>query len=137
MAVKFIPQDMATLNEAYQLRKDEYETLYNAGKWQGAVLHGGFMLELALKIAICKKLDEPKLSRIFQVHDLELLLHCSGLRKTFESKPDLYRNFGVVLKHWSAELRYERAMITKAISNKVHRALFDPTSGVIPFLSTL
>jgi hypothetical protein len=77
------------------------------------------------------------LPRIFQVHDLELLLHCSGLRKTFESKPDLYRNFGVVLKHWSTELRYEKAMITKAISNKIHHALFDPANGVVTFLSTL
>jgi len=137
MAAKFIPQDMATLEEAFQMRKEEYEILHAAGQWQGAVLHAGFVVELALKIAICKKLNEPKLPRIFQVHDLELLLHCSGLRKTFEGKPDLYRNFGLVLNHWSTELRYEKAVINKAISNKIHRALFDPASGIVTFLSTL
>lgn len=137
MAAQFIKQDMATLEEAYKMRKEEYEILHRAGKWQGAVLHAGFVLELALKIAICKKLDEPNLPRLFQVHDLELLLYCSGLRKTFESKPDIYRNFGIILKHWSIELRYERMMITSIIADEVYQALFDSSNGLLTFLSTL
>jgi hypothetical protein len=137
MVNKFISQDLATLYEAYQMRKDEYEVLYSAGKSQGAVLHAGFLLELALKIAICKRLDEPNLPRIFQVHDLELLLHCSGLHKTFRSMPDLYRNFGIILKNWSTELRYERMVITPKIAVEVHQALFDSPNGVLTFLSSL
>jgi hypothetical protein len=49
MAAQFIKQDMATLEEAFTMRKEEYEILHSAGKWQGAVLHAGFVVELALK----------------------------------------------------------------------------------------
>ncbi len=119
------------------MRKEEYEALYSAGKWQGAVVQAGFLLELALKIAICKNIDEQNLPRIFQVHDLELLLYCSGLRQTFESKPELQRNFTVVLTNWSPELRYERAVITQKKSNEVHQALFDSSHGLLTFLATI
>jgi hypothetical protein len=137
VAVKFISQDLATLHEALHMRKEEYETLYAAGKWQGAVVQGGFLLELALKIAICKNLGEENLPRIFQVHDLELLLFCTGLRQTFESKPELQRNFTVVQRNWSPELRYERALITQKKSDEVHHALFDSPHGLLTFLATI
>ncbi|MEK7728041.1 MAG: hypothetical protein AAB354_06465 [candidate division KSB1 bacterium] len=137
MSVKFISQDLATLHEALQMRKEEYEALYSAGKWQGAVVQAGFLLELALKIAICKNLGEQNLPRIFQVHDLELLLFCSGLGQTFKSKPALQRNFTVVLTNWSPELRYEKSLITKKKSDDVHQALFDPSHGLLTFLATI
>lgn len=137
MPIKIIPQNISMLQEAYQMRMEEYQVLRSAEKWQGAVLQAGFLLELALKIAICKNLDEPNLPRIFQFHDLELLLYCSGLRKTFRSNPNLHRNFTIVLSNWSLDLRYERRVITKTKSEEVHQALFDSTYGVLTFLSSI
>ncbi len=67
MALKFIQQDATTLRDAYQKRKAEYDALRAAGRWSGAVLHGGPLLELAFKLVMCKHLGITNLPTIFQV----------------------------------------------------------------------
>jgi len=69
MALKFIEQDATTLRNAYQERKAEYDALRAAGRWSGAVLYAGTLLELALKLVLCKHFNVPQLPVIFQVHD--------------------------------------------------------------------
>jgi hypothetical protein len=133
---KLIKQDIATLRQAYQLRKREYDTLRAAGEWAGAVLHAGVLLELALKIVICKHLDITRLPLAFKVHELDFLLYCSGLWNAFFNNKKLYRNFGIVQARWTMELRYQGAVITEKKSNEVHEALFDQSSGVLTFLSS-
>jgi len=67
MALKFIQQDATTLREAVAERKREYDSLRTAGNWSGAMLHAGILLEVALKLAICKHLkvsDLVKFARI-------------------------------------------------------------------------
>ena len=135
MAIKFILQDATTLREAYEARKEEYEALRVAGKWSGAISHGGILLELALKLAICKQIGETKLPTMYQIHDLELLLYCSGLRRSFHSNSNLLLHFDVVKSHWSIDLRYEGSTKTQADSDLVHQALFESSTGVLPFLS--
>jgi accessory colonization factor AcfC len=71
MNVKVITQDVATLRQAFQQRKREYDALRTAGEWAGAVLHAGILVELALKIAICKNMNVTHLPRVYQVHDLD------------------------------------------------------------------
>lgn len=83
MALKFIEQDATTLRNAYHERKAEYDVLRSAGRWSGTVLHGGTLLELALKLVMCKHLGITNLPTIFQVHDLNLLLCCSGQWRRF------------------------------------------------------
>ena len=135
MAIKLIKQDAATLLAAFNERKDEYNALRSVGKWSGAISHGGILLELALKLVICKNIGAAKLPTMFQIHDLELLLYCSGLRKDFLSNSVLQRNFDTVLKRWSLDLRYQGASKTRADSEAVHQALFEPANGVLVFLS--
>ncbi len=101
MALKLIEQDVTTLRQAYQERKVEYDALRAASRWSGAILYAGTLLELALKVVICKHLGVSKLPAIFQVHDLELLLYCSGQQD----------------------------------SDDFDQALFDPSHGVITYLS--
>ncbi len=84
MALKFIEQNAKTLLQAYEERKAEYEALRATNRWSGAILYAGTLLELALKLAICKLLGVANLPAIFQVHDLDLLLYCSGQQKRFE-----------------------------------------------------
>jgi len=91
MAVKFIQQDATTLHAAYQERKAEYDALRAAGRWSGAVLHAGTLLELALKVVMCKHLGITNLPTIFQVHDLDLLLCCSGQQSRFGAGTAIYR----------------------------------------------
>jgi len=133
---KLIKEDATTLREAYRLRKREYEALCSAAEWSGAVLHAGMLLELALKIAICQNMDVTNLPQAFQIHDLGVLLYCSGLRNKIINNSDLQRNFGIIESRWSMELRYKGATMAKQDSDEVHQALFDPSSGVLTFLSS-
>jgi len=135
MALKLIEQDAATLQQAYQERKAEYDVLRAAGRWSGAILHAGILLELALKIVICKQLDVSNLPTLFQVHDLELLAYCSGLYRRLTSDQLLNENFLLIHKRWSIALRYEGATQTQGDVDDFERALFDPAHGVITFLS--
>jgi hypothetical protein len=136
LADKIIAEDITTLRQAYQLRQREYEALRAAGEWAGAIMHAGILLELALKIAICKNMDVTNLPKAFQIHDLKLLLYCTGLRNTVMNNPELQRNFGVIATHWTMDLRYKGAVVMKQYFDEVHQALFDPSTGILTFLST-
>jgi len=133
---KVIAQDIATLRQAYQLRQREYEALRAAGEWAGAVMHAGILLELALKIAICKNMDVSHLPKAFQIHDLKLLLYCSGLKNTFLNNAKLYQNFRKIATDWSMELRYKGAVVTAQDADNFHQALFHSSDGVLTFLSS-
>jgi len=135
MALKFIEQDVATLHEAYKERKAEYDALRAAGRWSGAILYAGTLLELALKLVISKHLEVTNLPTIFQVHDLELLLCCSGLRTRLTTDNFLNENFLLIHKRWSMALRYEGATKTQQDVDDFEQALFAPSHGVITFLS--
>lgn len=135
MALKFIEQDAATLLEAYKERKAEYDALRAAGRWSGAILYAGTLLELALKLVICKLLGISHLPTIFQVHDLELLLCCSGLHTRLTTDNFLNENFLLIHKRWSMALRYEGATKTQQDADDFDQALFAPSHGVITFLS--
>jgi len=134
MALKLIQQDAATLRSAFAERKNEYASLRAAGNWAGAILQAGILLEVALKLAICKHLRVSRLPIIFQVHDLELLFYCSGQQETFETNAILQDNFGFILGNWSMTLRYE-GIKNKAESDLVDHALFSVPDGVLTFLT--
>lgn len=135
MAIKLIQQDAATLLEAYLERKAEYDVLRAAGRWSGAILYAGTLLELALKLVICKHLKISYLPTVFQVHDLYLLLYCSGQHDHFKAGTAIETNFALVHTDWSMALRYEGATKTQQDAKQFDRALFDPVSGVITYLS--
>jgi hypothetical protein len=133
---KLIKEDVTTLREAYRLRKREYEALRSAAEWSGAVLHAGILLELALKIAICQNMDVTHLPQAFQIHNVGVLLYCSGLRNKITNSPDLQHNFGIIESRCSMDLRYKGATMTNQDADEVHQALFDPSNGMLTFLSS-
>ena len=133
---KIIAEDIATLRQAYQLRQREYEALRAAGEWAGAFMHAGILLELALKIAICKNMDVAHLPKVFQVHDLKLLLYSSGLKNTFLNNAKLYQNFRKVATDWSIDLRYKGLVVSAQDADTFHQALFHSSDGVLTFLSS-
>ena len=134
---KLIKEDVTTLHQAYQLRGREYNALRSAGEWAGAVMHAGILLELALKIAICKNMDAIRLPKAFQVHELEFLLYCSGLEKSFKNNANLYDNFNLIADKWSIDLRYKGATVNQQDSDDFHQALFDTSNGVLTFLTSI
>ncbi len=135
MALKLIQQDAETLRNAFAERKAEYEALRTAERWSGAVLYAGTLLELALKLVMSKHLEVSNLPAIFQVHDLELLLCCSGLYSRLPIEEAVNKNFLLIHKRWSMALRYEGAVHTQRDAEAFNQALFDSTEGVITFLA--
>lgn len=135
MALKFIEQDATTLREAYKERRAEYDALRAAGRWPGAVLLAGTLLELALKLVLCKHFGVANLPTIFQVHDLDLLFYCTGRYNHLASNSLLRQNFSFISQNWSMALRYEVAIKTQLDADAFDVALFDPANGVITFLT--
>jgi hypothetical protein len=133
---KVIAEDVATLRQAYQLRQREYDALRTAGEWAGLIVHGGMLLELALKIVICKNMGVTNLPKTLQVHDLKLLLYCSGLKNAFLNNAKLYQNFRDIATNWSVELRYKGTVVTAQDADVFHQALFHSSDGVLTFLSS-
>ncbi len=84
---------------------------------------------------MCKHLEVSNLPTIFQVHDLELLLCCSGLYARLMADERVYENFLLIHKRWSMALRYEGPTQTQRDADAFDQALFAPTSGIITFLS--
>jgi len=96
MAIKFIKQDANVLLAAYNARKEEYEALRATRQWSGAISHAGILLELALKLVTGKHIGATELPVMFQIHDLELLLYCSGQRVNFFGNSTVQHNFDIV-----------------------------------------
>ena len=99
------------------------------------MLHAGILVEVALKLAICRHLKVSKLPTIFQVHDLELLFYCSGQQDALETNPTLQSNFGFIVEKWSMVLRYE-GVKSQAESDLIDYALFSAPNGVLTFLTS-
>lgn len=135
MALKLILQNAEKLREAYHARKAEYEILRAGEQWSGAILHAGTLVELALKLVICKNLGVSQLPTLFQIHGLELLLYCSGLWSRSKSIMELQQNFSFLFDRWSMALRYEGASQAQQDADDFDRALFEQPYGVISFLS--
>lgn len=131
MALSLMVQDTTTLEQAYLERKSEYDILRSAGKWSGAILQAGFLVELMFKRVICKNMGVSKLPKVFQLHDLEFLLYCSGRQAEFDSNVELHKNFMLIHSKWSLDLRYEGATRTQAEADSIDNALFDTNNGVI------
>jgi len=130
MALKLIAQGLATLEAAYLERKGEYDLMRSNAKWSGAISHAGLLVELMLKRAICKHMGVSRLPKIFQTHDLELLLYVSGQQSSFDANPALKRNFEIINGRWSIDLRYQGPR-SQNESDIIDEALFDKTNGVI------
>ena len=98
------PQD---LHELAEERLADAKALYEAGRYEGAFYICGYAIEVALKKKICTTLgwDEypttGKAYTSFKTHDLEVLLHLSGVEKQIV----LTAEWSIVMK-WDSEIRY-------------------------------
>ncbi|OIN56702.1 HEPN domain-containing protein [Arsenicibacter rosenii] len=102
-------------------RLEEAEILYKTGKFYGAYYIAGYCAEMALKVAICTRLNvemfdsndvRDDISKPFKIHKLTTLLVFAGLRKQHQEdinngNIDLQKAWNRV-SAWSEERRYER-----------------------------
>jgi HEPN domain-containing protein len=102
-------------------RLKDAEILYVHRRYAGAVYLCGYSIELALKARICQTLKwkgfpettaEMSHYRSFIVHDLEVLLHLSGIEAQVHT--GYLTEWSIVLR-WRPELRYQPARQTTRI----------------------
>jgi HEPN domain-containing protein len=104
-----------TLEELKNLCRDKLEdakVLYTANRYDGAFYICGYAVELGLKKRICETLkwegypssksEFDKLAS-FKIHDLEMLLHLSGVESKI--KKEFFTDWSIVVS-WNPEMRY-------------------------------
>ena len=110
---------MITLIELETIAKArllDAEALMAAGRHDGAIYIGGYAIELSLKARICKTLKwagfpssskEFEDYKSFRVHDLDVLLHLSGMEEEIKiNNPEHQADWSKV-NTWNPESRYK------------------------------
>ena|SRR2546422_11172889 len=101
------------LRKLTQARLKDAEILCANRRYAGAVYLCGYAVELALKARICQTLKwagfpETRHEREgysnFMVHNLEVLLHLSGVEKRIKAQ---YLSEWSIVTKWDPELRYQ------------------------------
>lgn len=106
---------MISLQELENLcidRLDDAKVLFKASRYEGAFYICGYVVEVGLKLTICRTLNwlgfpqtkgEFEGLSSFKTHNLEILLHLSG--KETEIKEKHFSEWSVVAS-WEPEIRY-------------------------------
>jgi HEPN domain-containing protein len=127
---------MYTLKELAEIRLDEAKTLLDNGKYDGAYYVSGYVIELALKACIAKKVrqyDFPDKDAVNEsyTHKLKDLLKATGLAQEFNTEIERNRqireNWAIVV-NWSEEKRYTRN--DKQTAEAMFDAITDKDNGV-------
>lgn len=103
-------QELETIAQARLL---DAEALIRAGRFDGATYICGYAIELSLKARICKTLNwegfpssnsEFRDYQSFKVHNLDVLLHLSGIEEGIKEK---HMTDWSNVKTWNPESRYK------------------------------
>ncbi len=112
-------------------RFQESRILFTNDRYDGAVYLCGYALELMLKRHIVKILnwdgypeDNPEFKKYqsFKVHNLDVLLHLSGLEKKIQSDVKMLTLWQIAGK-WDSEIRYRQiGQLSKREANDIIEA---------------
>jgi hypothetical protein len=103
----------ANLKAIARARLADAEALLKTGRFDGSTYLCGYVVELALKIRICKTLKWPGFPenrgefeglQTFKTHDLDILLRLSGREQYI--KVAMFAEWTVV-SQWNPEVRYQ------------------------------
>jgi len=104
--------DGKEIERIVKARLKDAKVLADARQYDGAIYLCGYAVELALKARICRVLkwagfpstrSEFKRYSTFRTHDLDVLLHLTGMEGRIKS--ELFAEWSVVVK-WDPESRY-------------------------------
>lgn len=105
--------DSKDLRKIAKARLKDAEALFAARRYEGAIYLSGYAVELGLKARICKTLrwsqfpstaSEFRDYQSFKTHDLDVLLHLSGLED--KVKATALAEWSAVAQ-WDPEARYQ------------------------------
>ncbi len=103
---------IADLRKIANGRLVDADTLFRAGRYDGAIYLCGYAVEMALKARICRVLkwsgfpstnNEFNDYRSFRTHEMGVLLHLSGVESKIKSN---YLAEWSIVATWKSDLRY-------------------------------
>jgi|SRR5436853_7117830 len=101
---------IADLRKIAKGRLVDADVLFRAGRYDGAIYLCGYAVEIALKARICRTLKWPgypsnfgKDYQSFRTHELDILLHLSGVESKIKSK---YLAEWSIVATWKSNIRY-------------------------------
>lgn len=128
------------IQDLANLRLEEAEALFAAGKFDGCVYLCGYVAELALKAAICKILDlteYPESRPAFKVHHFDDLSLLAGLQGSISSLPKPLGSNWLLITRWDTRFRYApRHTYNQSDALDWLDALRHPVNGVLIWLQT-
>jgi HEPN domain-containing protein len=136
-------KSMSTRRELQRLaclRLREAEALFNSGCHDGCAYLCGYVVELALKAAICATLgigDYPddRLKGAFKTHDFDDLKLLAGMEQAFTTTTALLTNWSIASK-WRSQRRYEpEGTYDQAAANEILEAVRSYPDGVLACIS--
>ena len=135
---------MATHSELRELalqRLEDARTLLSASRYDAAAYMCGYVLELALKACVCRRLRVPEypekeLKGVLKTHDFDDLALLAGLRTEIDlhENPELFASWSKVAG-WKPEWRYRPAgSVSETVARDMMNALEDKPHGVLRWL---
>ena len=128
------------LKELAELRLKEAQALFDAGLYDGCVYLCGYVVELALKVRVCKALNvgdypEFEIPNAFRTRNFDHLKLLAGLRKEIAGgNPALLANWSTAIE-WKPEWRYLPAgSSNRAKAEKILNAVKEAPNGVFTWL---
>ena len=128
--------------ELAEIRLNEAEALFAAGRYDGAYDLAGYCVEFALKACLAKKTkkyDFPANRRMIEEyysHDLTRLLSIAGLKGPMDALPadDPVRLAWEEVRKWSEQSRYERS--SKLMARILIDKIGHPHTGVFQWIKS-
>lgn len=132
------------LKDLAKLRLREAEALFAAGLYDGCAYMCGYVVELALKAAICATLGievypEGRVKGAFKTHSFDDLKLLAGLETTISGdspNQNLFSNWSLATK-WTPERRYEpQGTYNETSAKEILDAIRAEVDGVLSCISS-
>ena len=129
------------------LRLKDAEALFKQNQYDGCCYLAGYVIELALKAAICKNMHnndffdavKTETARAFKIHNLKELIILAGLSHRYDdlhaTNPPLMRHWSYILDviKWSEQLRYQPGF-TQVQAQLMLEAINHPQNGLLKWI---
>ncbi len=123
------------------LRLKEAEALFSAACYDGCAYMCGYIVELALKAAVCATLGveeypEGRLKGALRTHNFDDLKLLAGMEQTFTTNPSRLANWSFA-SEWKPERRYEpQGTYDQVAAKAILDAVRDYPDGVLACISS-
>ncbi len=126
----------ADFKKLCQARLKSAKILHQAGDYDAAGYLLGYVVEFALKAAICKRLrlvtypiTGDKNFDVFATHSFDRLLVLAGLSSDidYNKNEELFQNWSILTQDWAPEVRYNLKSYDKLIiDSKINALEYNP-----------